>query len=373
MPQKNYPSLAPVHLRDCDLEQMRDELISFKYLEAIIDEAENEPLHEESDNMKGYFSTFKPSNWPHHFPYTLRMQKKIRDALLPSLPNITISDNYLIAPRNMEKFKGGEYSTFYEDEHALPWHSDKWEGLVIPRYLDTYDTKEETVEDFKVLDHIQRIEQNNRKDSFSNQQTVAVVALREIMDNLQMRSNEKHLFKELMLTDEELRAGDPKALYLATTRMKEMFQYCMKHSEGDRYEDDLIELMIQYVDEETPNSRENAERLLNQKPYSTIIPEEKLHDTFGNLLAEFFKGCPSVTLNFIIPSERGITAEESGQCQVRDKWGNETTHSYHTGLLRVEHFHRVINNVSRTCLQTYIYGATYDQVYEAFEALEWKL
>lgn len=373
MPQKNYPSIVPIEIRGCDLEQMREELINFKYLETIIEEAENETLNEESDNMKGYFSTFKPSNWPHHFNYTLRMQKKIRDVLTPMLPGITVTDNYLIAPRNMEKFKGGEYSTFHVDEHALPWHSDKWEGLVIPRYLDTYDTTKETQEDFKVLDHIQRIEQNNRKDNFSNMQTVAVHALREVMDNLQMRSNEKSLFKELMLTDEELRAGDPKALYLATTRMKDMFQYCMKHSEGERYEDDLIELMIKFVDEETPNSKENAEKLLNQKPYSTIIPEDKLHDNFGNMLADFFRGCPSVTLNFIIPSVHGITAEESGQCQVRDKWGNETTHSYHTGLLRVEHFHRVINNVNRTCLQTYVYGATYDEVYEAFEKYNFQI
>lgn len=377
MPQKNYPPFHKFTIKDYDHEKLRQELISFKYLDAMVQQAHEEPIDEAHDNMKGYFSTFKASNWPHHFPYTMRIQKKIRDALSPILPGIEITDNYLVAPRNMDKFKGGEYSQFSDGTNGevFPFHSDKWEGLMIPRYVDDYELKGEADnKEFNVLDHIQRIENTNNSNSFSNLQTVAVAGFREVVKNLNMRSEEKLLFKEMLLSDEELVEGDPKALYTATIRMKEMFRYCLKHSTGDRYEDDMISLMIEYVDKHTPNTKENIEAFFAQQPESEIMGlklSDKNAANFGEFLMMFFNGCPSVTLNFIVPSEEGITPEESGDVQVFDKEGNITTHNYRTGLLRIEHYHRVVNNHSRTCLQTYVYGASYDEVYEAMEKLNW--
>lgn len=378
MPQKNYPPFHKFTIENYDHEILRQELINFKWLDAMIQQAHDEPIDEAHDNMKGYFCTFKASNFPHHFPYTLRLQKKIKDKLLPLLPGIEITDNYLIAPRDMSKFKGGEFSQFSDGTNGevFPYHSDKWEGLMIPRYVDDYDiTKDEGGEKFNVLDHIQKIEYSNKKSNFSNIQTVAVAGFREVIKNLEMRSEEKLLFKEMLLSDEEMAEGDPKALFLATTRMKDMFQYCLKHSTGDRYEDDMIPLMVEFVDKHTPNSKQNIEAFFAQKPESEIMRVQLAQDgieTFGDLLKMFFIGCPSLTLNFIVPSEKDITPEESGDVQVFDKWGNVSTHNYRTGLLRIEHYHRVVNNHSRTCLQTYVYGASYDEVYEALEKINWR-
>lgn len=375
MPQKNYPPFHKFTITDYDHEKMRQELISFKYLERMIQQAHDEPIEEGHDNMKGYFSTFKASNWPHHFPYTLRIQKKLRDKLLPLLPGIEITDNYLIAPRDMSKFKGGEFSQFVDESGEIfPFHSDKWEGLMIPRYLDDYDLGDEDSEEFNVLDHIQRIEGSNKKDNFSNKQTVAVAGFREVIRTLDMRGEDRLLFKEMLLSDEEINMPDPEGLFISTTRMKQMFRYCIKHSTGTVYEDDMIPLMIEFVDKETPNTRENIEAFFAQKPKSNMLAEALERQgiyTFGDMLESFFRGCPSLTLNFIIPSEEDVTPEESGDVEIFDKDGNVERHNYRTGLLRIEHYHRVVQNKSRTCLQTYIYGASYDEVYEAMEKIDW--
>lgn len=375
MPQKNYPPFKEFTIKEYDHEILRQELINFKYLDAMIQQAYDEPIEETHMNAKGLFSTFKPSNWPHHFPYTLKLQKKIKDTLLPLLPGIEISDTYIIGATNVNKFKGGEFSMFEVGKNNFPYHSDKWEGLTIPRYLDDYELNGEADrKNFNVLDHIQRIEKTNNSNNFSNIQTIAVAGLREVMGNLNMRSEEKSLFKELLLSDEEMARGDPEASYVATQKMREMINYCIKHSTGDRYEDDLIQLMIEYVDKHTKNTKENIEALFAQKPESEILRlylSREGVDNFGDFLKMFFIGCPTLTLNFIVPSEKDITPEESGAVQVFDKWGNITTHNYRTGLLRIEHYHRVINMHSRNCLQTCIYGASYNEVYEAMEKIYW--